>query len=318
MFRHHRQPRLPADLGFYDLRLPETREAQAALAKRYGLSAFCYYYYWFNGRRLLHRPLDEVLRSRSPDFPFMICWANEPWSRNWDGGDREVLLPQTYEEGWAKALATEISPILKDPRYFRLDGKPVVLVYRVMHLPNCAAAFSQLRCTLQGENVGEVHLVGGWIKLRDDQAPPADPRELGVDAYFEFPPHDLQITEITNTIQKTTPDFAGNVYSYNSAIESALANLNESVPRYRGVMPSWDNTARRLEYAHIIHGGTPAKFRRWLRNVVEYEARVAGPTGRMIFINAWNEWAEGAYLEPDGDFGHGWLEAVASALGTGG
>jgi lipopolysaccharide biosynthesis protein len=317
MFRHHRQPRLPADLGFYDLRLPEVRDAQAELARRYGLSAFCYYYYWFNGRRLLQRPLDEVLQSGSPDFPFMICWANEPWSRNWDGGNREVLVPQTYEPGWVKTFAQDIAPILSDKRYFRIDGKPVVLIYRVMHIPDRAAAFSQLRVALREQNIEEVYLVAGWFDIQGDQAAPADPRELGIDRYFEFPPHGLQITEITEATPETASDFAGRIYSYESAVESALAKLNDSPspPPYRGVMTGWDNTARRMNHSHIVHGSTPVKFRRWLRRVVEHEAQVKDETGRMVFINAWNEWAEGTYLEPDRDYGHGWLEAVASALG---
>jgi len=317
MFRHHRQPRLPADLGFYDLRLPEVREAQAKLARRYGLSAFCYYYYWFNGRRLLHRPLEEVCQSGSPDFPFMICWANEPWSRNWDGGNREVLVPQTYEEGWVRNFAQDIAPILKDRRYFRIDGKPMVLVYRIMNIPDCAAAFSQLRAMLREENIEDVYLVAGWFDIQGDQAAPADPRELGIDSYFEFPPHGLEITEITEAIHERAPDFAGRIYSYNTAMESALAKLNESTTpqRYRGVMMGWDNTARRMKDSHIVHGSTPAKFRRWLRQVIQHEAQMIDTTGRVIFINAWNEWAEGTYLEPDQEYGHGWLEAVASALG---
>jgi len=317
MFEHHRQPLLPADLGFYDLRLPEVRIAQAELARGYGLSAFCYYYYWFNGRRLLHRPLDEVLQSGSPDFPFMICWANESWSRNWDGGDRELLVPQTYDQGWEKAFARDVAPILKDRRYFRIDGKTVLLIYRIMHIPDCAAAFSRLRVALQKEGIEKVKLLAGWHNFQGDKAAPADPHEIGMDYYFEFPPHGLQITEITGTTPGTAPDFAGQIYSYDSAIESALAKLNDSSARarFRGVMPGWDNTARRLTQSRVVHGSTPAKFRRWLRQVIEHENQVSDPTGRVIFINAWNEWAEGTYLEPDRDYGHGWLEAVASAVG---
>ena len=317
MFRHHHQPRLPSDLGFYDLRLPEAREAQAELARRYGLSAFCYYYYWFNGRRLLHRPLDEVCQSGSPDFPFMICWANEPWTRNWDGGSQEILVPQTYEEGWVRDFAQDIAPILKDRRYFRIDGKPVVLIYRIMSIPDCAAAISQLRTTLREETLEEVCILAGWFDIQGDQPASADPGELGIDSYFEFPPHGLGIPQITEAIQGKAPDFVGHIYSYDSAVESALAKLKESTPpRYRGVMPGWDNTARRMNESHIVHGSTPAKFRHWLRQVVQHECQDAESAGRMVFINAWNEWAEGTYLEPDRDYGHAWLEAIASALGV--
>lgn len=317
MFRHHRQPRLPADLGFYDLRLPEVREAQADLAKRYGLSAFCYYYYWFNGRRLLDRPLHEVIQSGSPDFPFLICWANEPWTRSWDGGNREVLVPQDYDEGWPTIFARDIAGILQDRRYFRVAGKPVLLIYRITNIPNCAVAFSELRVALRKEGVDEVYVVGGWFDIQGDKALPADPRELGIDNYYEFPPHGFHVTEITEAILGKDPDFIGHIHSYDSAIESALAKLNESSARspHRGVMVGWDNTPRRMHQSHIVHGSTPAKFRRWLRQIVRHESKRKDVKGRMVFINAWNEWAEGAYLEPDREYGHGWLEAVASAVG---
>jgi lipopolysaccharide biosynthesis protein len=317
MFRHHRQPRLPADLGFYDLRLPDVRHAHAELAKHYGLSAFCYYYYWFNGRLLLNRPLDEVLQSGSPDFPFMICWANESWSRNWDGGNREILVQQTYNENWPLAFARDIAPILKDQRYFRLDGKPVVLIYRVMHIPDCADALSQLRIALQREGVEEVYLVAGWFGIQGDQTPPTDARQIGLDSYFEFPPHSVQVTEITEQIPDKDERFTGHIYSYESAVESGLANLNNAAgpERYKGVMVGWDNTARRVNDAYVVQGSTPSKFRRWLRQVVVHESQYEHSTNRIVFINAWNEWAEGTYLEPDRDYGHGWLEAVASAAG---
>src|SRR5260221_2778904 len=314
MFRNHRQPRLPADLGFCDLRLPEVREAQAELAKRYGLTAFCYYYYWFNGRRLLHRPLDEVAQSGSPDFPFLICWANESWTRNWDGGNREVLVRQTYDEGWPKVFARDIAAILKDRRYFRIRGKPVLLVYRIIHIPDCATAFSELRIALQEEGVEEVYIVGGGFDVMDEKALPADPHQLGIDNYFEFPPHGFNAEEITEAIPERAADFVGHIHSYDLAIASALAKLNESPQssRYPGVMVGWDNTPRRMTQSHIVHGSTPAKFRRWLRRVVQYEANRKDGARRMVFINAWNEWAEGTYLEPDREYGHGWLEAVAS------
>jgi lipopolysaccharide biosynthesis protein len=318
MFRHHRQPRLPADLGFYDLRLPDAREAQAELAKRYGLSAFCYYYYWFNGRRLLHRPLDEIAQSGSPDFPFLICWANESWTRNWDGRNREILIPQTYQEGWPKIFARDIASILKDRRYFRVHGKPVLLIYRITNIPDCAPSFSELRIALLEEGIEEVYIVGGWFDIHGDESLPPDPRELGIDNYYEFPPHGFYTTEITGVVPEKEPDFVGNIHSYDSVMEFALAGLNESSARsfHRGVMVGWDNTPRRMYQSNIVHGSTPAKFRRWLRQVIQHEAKRKDVKGRMVFINAWNEWAEGAYLEPDREYGHGWLEAVASAVGV--
>ncbi len=131
LFTGHRQPRLPADLGYYDLRLPEAREAQAQLARQYGLAAFCYYYYWFDGQKLLQRPLEEVLAAGEPDFPFLLLWANEPWTRGWNGRARDILMPQEYRRGWVRRLAEDVAPLLRDPRYFRFLGAPVFLIYRV-------------------------------------------------------------------------------------------------------------------------------------------------------------------------------------------
>jgi lipopolysaccharide biosynthesis protein len=311
-FPDHRQPRLPADLGFYDLRLPEARQEQAAMAAQYGVDAFCYYYYWFdNGRGALRRPLDDMLASGKPDFPFLICWANEPWTRNWDGGNREVLLPQTYREDWPIAFARDIAPVLRDPRYFRRNGIPVLLIYRVMHIPHRDIAFAQLREELRRNGVGEIHLAGGWLALGDDERVPADPYQLGLDAYFEFPPHGIELTNITDQIKGITPEFSGAIYNYDSAINSSLALTPDADTRHRAVMLGWDNTARQMLKAQIVHGATPAKLRRWLRELLRLERARTG--NRLVFINAWNEWAEGSTLEPDRDFGHGWLEAVASA-----
>jgi lipopolysaccharide biosynthesis protein len=313
LFRGHRQPRLPSDLGFYDLRLPEVREAQAQLARRCGLAAFCYYYYWFNGRRVLERPLDEVLESGEPDFPFLICWANEPWTRNWDGLNRDILLPQTYDPGWTRRFARDIAPLLRDRRYFRLDGKPMLLIYRIGHIPEASAAVRELRLALSEEGISEVHLSAAWIWFPEEADLPADPRLLGLDAYFEVPPHRLPSQPLQPSPPGLSGEFAGQLYDYNRTVTIALDRLDEPIEgrRHRGVTVAWDSTARKGLRAAVLHGATPANFRRWLRGTVAHERRQ--DCERVVFINAWNEWAEGTYLEPDGDFGCGWLEAVASA-----
>ena len=165
-FAGHRQPRLPADLGYYDLRLPEAREAQADLAREYGLSAFCYYYYWFDGQKLLDRPLNEILATGKPDFPFFLLWANEPWSRGWDGRARDILMPQDYRPGWATALAKDVAPILRDPRYFHFQGAPVFLIYRPGHIPHRIEAFREFRAALAELGIPRVHFGGTWPGFR--------------------------------------------------------------------------------------------------------------------------------------------------------
>jgi len=314
MYQGHRQPRIPADLGFYDLRLAETRNAQADLARRYGIDGFCYYYYWFDGRRILERPLDEVLRSGEPDFPFMICWANEPWTRNWDGMSNEVLLPQSWSEGWERHFAADVAPILRDPRYIRLNGQPVLAIYRTMQIPEPERAMRRLRTALAEEGLPDVALIGGWFHFGDDAEIPEQPEALGLDAYFEFPPHRMPRRPLTPAPAVTTDKTNIELNNYSASVDAAIDQL--AVPtagfRYHGVMAGWDNTPRLGRNTMVMHGATPATFRRWLRATVRQARIEAQGAETAVFINAWNEWAEGTNLEPDRDFGHGWLEAVAS------
>ncbi|WP_170296048.1 glycoside hydrolase family 99-like domain-containing protein [Azospirillum brasilense] len=314
MFSEHRQPRLPSDLGFYDLRLPEIRAAQAALARKHGITGFCYYYYWFNGRRILERPLDEILRLGEPENPFMICWANEPWSRNWDGLNHETLLPQTYEPGWEKLFAHDVAPVLKDDRYFKLDGRPMLLIYRARHIEDCRAAMDKLREEFVKRGVPNVHLCAGLVDFPNDEDLPDDPAEIGFDSYYEFPPHRAPAVLLTPR-PTDAPEDSGIVFDYGRTVDSAVQKLKNPVVgrRHRGLMAGFDNTSRRGKRATIFHGATPTNFRRWLREIVLHERRQPGE--RVVFINAWNEWAEGTVLEPDRDFGRGWLEAVSSAMG---
>jgi lipopolysaccharide biosynthesis protein len=316
LFDGHRQPRLPADLGFCDLRLSETREAQAALARKYGIAAFCYYYYWFNGRRILERPLEEVLASGKPDFPFLICWANEPWSRNWDGLAEKVLLPQTYAPGWIARFAQDIAPLLHDRRYFCLEGRPMLLIYRIAHIPDPGLVIRHLREALLEQGVTDVHIAAALVEFTGDPELPADPRDLGLDAYFEFPPHRIPARPLQPLPSGLRDGFIRDLYDYNRTVEAALATLEVPVfgRLHRCVMAAFDNSPRKGPNGHIYHGATPTSFRRWLRGAIEHERHLGSE--RVVFVNAWNEWAEGTCLEPDRDFGCGWLEAVASATGA--
>lgn len=313
-FRWHRQPRLPADLGYYDLRLPEIREAQAALARRYGVTAFCYYYYWFDGKKLLDRPLREVLSTGSPDFPFLICWANEPWTRGWHGKEREILVPQLYTPGWPRAFAAAIAPILKDSRYFRFLGDPLLLIYRIMSIPDPKSALEELRDALREYGLNRVHIAAAFVQFPGEAQMPVDPSKVGLDSVYDFRPK-IKPRNMSQAVPKH-PDFTGNIYLYDDLVRESLRHLEEPTVgiRHRIVVMGWDNTPRRPMTGTATHGATPANFRRWLRAVMQHELHKVGPDERIIFINAWNEWGEGTYLEPDQDFGRGWLEAVASAI----
>jgi GT2 family glycosyltransferase len=206
--------------------------------------------------------------------------------------------------------------VLRDRRYFYLDGKPMLLIYRIGHIGDPSAAMRELRVALREEGIPEVHLAAGWVSFAPDGKLPADPAALGLDAYFEFPPHMLSCPLVQPLPIDLSERFTGLISDYNYAATGALAKLNDRIEgrRHRCVMAAWDNSARKGTDAHIFHGATPTSFRRWLRGTILHEGCQAGE--RVVFVNAWNEWAEGAYLEPDDDFGCGWLEAVASATGT--
>jgi lipopolysaccharide biosynthesis protein len=313
MFRGHHQPRIPGELGFYDLRLPETREAQAELAREHGLHGFCYYYYWFGGKKLLDRPLNEVLARGSPDFPFCICWANENWTRRWDGREKDVLIAQDYNEQTNRALIRDVIPIFRDPRYITFDGKPVFVVYRITKIPDFVEVVAMWRQECRDAGIGEIHLAA--VRF-DQEILDGPPERYGIDAYIDFPPHGARVETVHHRLSEVDPSFRGMVYSYDSVVSGDLGKYRDGY-RYnlhRGLMLAWDNTPRKVVNAHVCHMANPAKFRRWLREVFVQEDRFRPEGESMVFVNAWNEWAEGTYLEPDRRWGRGFLEALRSAL----
>jgi lipopolysaccharide biosynthesis protein len=321
MFVGHEQPHLPADLGFYDLRLPEARREQAELARAHGVDAFCYWHYWFDGHRLLERPFAEVLASGEPDFPFCLCWANENWTRRWDGHDEEVLVGQRYSADDDRRHFAALAPALRDPRYLRIDGKPLVLVYRAGRLPEPAATAARFRAEARRLGVGELHL----CRVESLPEERGDPTAIGFDAAVEFQPDWSLLTKdlCTGPVRLLGPDgsIAGvrrahvddgvfAVYRYDAVVDRMLAKPAAPYRRYPCVTPRWDNSPRRqkLERAVVLHGSTPAHYERWLRGAVERALALPGES--LVFVNAWNEWAEGSHLEPDQRFGLGYLEST--------
>lgn len=310
LFRGHRQPRLPADLGFYDLRLPEAREAQAKLAASYGLAGFCYYYYWFNGRRLLERPLLEVLARRRPDFPFCVCWANENWTRHWDGRDREVLIGQQHSPEDDRSFLESLLPIFEDERYIRVDNRPLLLLYRSQRFPDIARTTAIWRQVARAAGIGDLYLAA---VQSFDATWDLDPRPWGFDAAVEFPPHGLAAP----MARPIGSPYKSRFFDYTRSAERFMARPVPHYPLLRTVMPSWDNSPRRRERAHIFLKGSPEVYGRWLEEMVRQTRQLKFGEERLVFINAWNEWAEGNYLEPDLEHGLAYLEATARVLGAG-
>jgi glycosyl transferase family WbsX len=301
-FPGHYQPHLPADLGFYDLRLPEVRQAQADLAREYGVDGFCYYHYWFNGRRLLERPFNEVLTSGQPGFPFCLCWANENWSRRWDGCEQQLLMGQQYSEEDDRRHIRWLVNAFQDPRYIRFEGKPLFLVYRAHHIPDPVKTTAIWREEAARAGLGEIFLCS-VESFPEDRG---DPACLGFDAAVEFQP-DLC------TIDWSLRRGMHGAYDYSLVAERMLQKPTVPYQRFPCVMPSWDNTARRKSGASVYHGSTPELYERWLRATVQ-RAMYSTDGEVLVFINAWNEWAEGNHLEPCQRWGHGYLEATRAAL----
>ena len=312
-YEGHYQPRLPADLGFYDLRIVEVMEQQAELAARYGIYGFCYYYYWFGGRRLLEMPLERIVETGRPDFPFCLCWANENWTRRWDGADHEVLIAQQHSHEDDTALIRDLIRHFKHPNYIRINGMPLFLVYRSSLIPNIQRTIRRWRDLFREESDSEIYLV--LAETFELSRVNHDPKIYGFNASVEFPPLAVDGCQIETPGTILNPDYSGTVYDYRKVVKRELAKKAHPYTRFRCVMPGWDNTARKQNRPSIFHYTTPQGYQEWLRGAIEEtRQRSCSKDERLIFINAWNEWGEGAYLEPDRRYGHAYLQATRSAL----
>lgn len=309
-FPGHNQPHIPTELGYYDLRQAETHEEQAKLAQEHGISGFCYYYYWFNGKRLLEKPLNDILLSGRPDFPFCICWANENWTRTWDGKENEVLIAQSHSPEDDEAFIDSLLPYLQDPRYIRINGRALVLLYKPKLLPNPAntARIWRQRCLNAG-----IELYLACVHTEGAPEQNIDPRQIDFDAAVEFPPlgHGVSMKPPTPLINA---DFIGNCYDYQATASRLSLASTPPYTFFRGVMPAWDNTARRQDTGSIFLGSGPEPYREWLNAATNWTAKQHTGEERLIFINAWNEWGEGNHLEPDLRYGRAYLEATWDVL----
>ena len=310
LFPGHHQPHCPIHLGYYDLRIPQIMQEQTRLARNYGVSGFAYYFYWFAGQLLMETPLEAMLADREVDLPFCMIWANENWTRRWDGQDQEVLIAQDHSLEDSRAMLGYLQKFMEDKRYIRVNGKPLFIIYRATIIPDFAETLKMWRSEAHRMGLGDLYVVSAQTFGH------TDPRELGLDAAIEFPPHNMSPREISKLIPGLTKNFEGGIFEYPEVVSKAARQEEPDYTLFRTCMLSWDNTARRNLRASIFTDFSLTRYAQWLASNVERSAKDPRRTDseRLVFINAWNEWAEGTHLEPDQKHGFGYLEATRSVI----
>jgi lipopolysaccharide biosynthesis protein len=311
LFQGHYQPQLPSDLGFYDLRLREVRHEQIAMAKEYGIDGFCYHYYWFSGKRLLYRPLEDMLGDRQSDMPFCLCWANENWTRRWDAAEHEILMAQKYLPDDDINFIKSLEPYFSDQRYIRVNGAPLLIVYRPQKLPDPRKTVNTWREYCARAGIGNIHLCAALTHGNMDYG------QFDFDSGVEFPPHNLNGVELVNSEIDFYQMFRGIIVKQDAVARSYLDRRYEHGNVFRTVFPGWDNTPRVGSRSLVILNGTPTNYQYWLSESIRMTTEEFPEEERFVFINAWNEWAEGCHLEPDQRYGKRFLEATLRAK-TGG
>lgn len=319
MFHGHYQPHVPADLGFYDLRCAESREAQAEMARRFGIEAFCYYHYWFAGQRVLERPFDEVLRSGEPDFPFCVCWANETWTGIWHGAPKHILIEQTYPgvDDHRRHFAA-LLPAFSDRRYVRVGGKPLLVVYKPHEVPEPRAFIDLWQDMARQAGLGGLHIAGYATTVPGD-----DLIALGYDAAIAPPLIKQRPWQSLQALWRTPQVWVRqkhrhlrgrpHVFKYASWMQQNMPRAATGYDSYPCIVHAWDNTPRSGANGVVLLDPDPALFRQLLSAAVHaVEDKPADQ--RIIFLKSWNEWAEGNHLEPDLRYGNAYLQVVSDVV----
>jgi lipopolysaccharide biosynthesis protein len=311
LFRGHHQPHLPADLGFYDLRLPEVRDAQANLARAYGIDGFCYWHYWFgNGRRILERPFNEVIKSGKPDFPFCLGWANDTWTGIWHGAADKTLIKQCYPGPHDyEAHFYSVLEALHDKRYMSIHGKKIILIYNPHELPDAKVFTDQWRELAAKEGLNGLHFIAHDVK--------SDPQKYGCDACVENAPFIATPVRLAGRVKSAVDRLLNRKLPDIRLYSEFVKHMNRTplaADQYPLIIPNWDNTPRSGENGFVLYGSTPELFKDMLLQAIVKIEHVPDWENRIIFVKAWNEWAEGNHLEPDRQYGHAYLQVIRDCI----
>ncbi|PIE82554.1 MAG: hypothetical protein CSA11_00105 [Chloroflexi bacterium] len=312
LFRGHWQQHIPhEDIGYYLLESPEVLQKQAELMKGAGVTGMIFYHYWFTGRLILESPAQMLLAEQEIEMPFCFCWANENWTKKWDGNDDEILLGQEYSEDDAEAFIRYLIPFFRDRRYIKVDGRPMLHVYRPTAIPEPEMYLAVWKRVCEQEGVAAPWVVATLTRGAED------PRDFGMDAAVERVLHDWTdggVAEMRDCVQAYTR-IDGSILNYPDVADYYIQkNEAKEFTYFRSVVPCWDNTARYGSSAYVLHNPTPEKFQHWLDETVSWTRRNLPEERRFLVVNAWNEWAEGNHLEADSKFGYAWLNCVGRSL----
>lgn len=310
LYTGHYQPHIPIDVGFYDLAHDDVMYRQVELAKQYGIGGFCFYYYWFSGKRVLEKPLFNWLNNKDLDFPFCLFWANETWQRRWFGGNKEILIEHQFDVSMVEKFFYDILPFFKDERYIKIDNKPFFILYhynefKPEELKEIIAKFDNLA---KENGFAGIYFVGQGYNLSNQTV-----QDYGLHAVSEFSPCGMTLPKYESK-EWLCPQYTGKMYDVSEMINQKKWIYETDYCLYKGVFTSWDNTPRSFTNANIYRGMSPALYKKWLKDTISYTKEHNPEKHQIVFINAWNEWGEGAHLEPDLRYGYAFLQATKEAI----
>lgn len=317
LFAGHQQPKKPLDGFYYDMTDHAARVWQANLAQKYGIYGFCYYHYWFDGKLLLEKPLEALLREKDIGLPFCLCWANEPWARTWDGKGNQILIEQRYgkEAEWLDHFSY-LEPFLRDSRYIRINNKPVIVIYRSSSIKCYDEMMQCWREEGRKRGIGELYIIDENNSFQNHYETAGSDAVLYLEPMYTIQYGRSVWEKVIQRIKSRTKGlrYQNNIHYYN--YDELWRNIlrrkeNGSKTAYPGAFVGWDNTPRKGKRGVVIEGATPEKFQQYMQRQMEH-AKQAG--SEYLFLNAWNEWAEGTYLEPDEDHSYQYLEAIAKLM----